>query len=1050
MSVGFNSAKAQNTSLTTSWFNQEIEKIRNISDGIQTTQYVEGTNERKLLESIKTIPTIILEQYATTTSFYERQYSSYPDGPNKVAKILFSSIQATVERLDKEIRVKVDDGFKTMPNVSKTEWNKISNIIDEMATAVEDAKKEMNSFFDSPKIIAETIGEISNVLKSTGKEDDTIIKSLLGVLSATMDTLNSNEYIKEYTFGDTNKKFSLFSDMVEKLEDGWKAIDINTTNDPVIKKAYEDSNEKIRSLRAKLNSTATTVVSNAVVYNTTYEPPESGCPKGAPFMSFNPTRDSIVSHPACSVVGYLINLLLTGINKMLVIFVSWAGAFFDWIMEIGVYGFSDWVTNSGAYDIWRTIILALVTSLLLPLVFYLIIRMLIDNDTSNIEKILPKILFTALFVYFSFSIVGWIIDQSNILTIYTYRSMTGGGTQAISDILDRVLSPTKAALDNLSMGDWSSTPLYLLQVIISSVSLMVIFQGATLIFARTVTLLLAMIFSPLMLLPVGIHSFIDKYRDMVIKYFSNGVLMGPIFMFLLLLGVQVGAVAGNIVGTNNIETLNSATGAGSGVLAAAITSILVIIVLQLAITVAKNLSGELGVLLAQKVSAFTGNLALGGTGSALRNTLGRFAVKAQAKGWMKGKEGTGRHRLMTKLYGSLGKNTYDVRGTKAFKSAAGTSLGKNIGLNDLGTASRSSAKSRLDKQMYDASRYYNSLGNDGKKRYINSLRNSIPGSYNHSIADKLEGKNGDRYTSSLKEKMENDAEFNNKFNTANKEKDEGLREQEMSKVMDEHFKEEGRGDKHFSETINKPENANLKKEYVKIMREEKDEAKRTEKLQTFINDKFSKSSSSNTSGPTQPSTPTPTTPTSPTSAPAPTSATSTPPASPSNTTSNTSSRVSRGQAPSVSDIVAQQRLKERLREKYGTSERMENGKIVKEYDKQLLDNRIRDQKSQREDQYQENVLREVKKKEEKTREERGRPEADKKNILAQGSLKERLQQKYNKEAIKEYKRNQEETYQEKVLKEAREKGGIQENYKNNPIVSIGQSSNSPTFTTSDA
>lgn len=670
--------------------------------------------------------------------------------------------------------------------------------------------------------------------------------------------------------------------------------------------------------------TNNSVIMPATPVATTFSYELSKCPKGVPFMSFNGS-DSIVNTQSCSIVAYLINMLVDGINQMLNIFVSWAGVLFDWIMEIGVYGFSDWVTNSGAYDIWRKIILALVTSLLLPLIFYLIIRMLIDNDTSNIEKVLPKILFTALFVYFSFTIVGWIIDQSNILTIYTYRSMTGGGTQPISDILEKVLAPTTSALDNLSMGDWSSTPLYLLQVIISSVSLMVIFQGAILIFARTVTLLLAMIFSPLMLMPVGIHSLIDKYRDMVIKYFSNGVLLGPIFMFLLLLGIQVGDVAGNIVGTNSADVLNSAAGAGSGVLSAAITSVLVIIVLQLAITVAKNLSGELGTLLSQKVSAFTGGLALGGTGSALRNTVGRFAMKAQEKGWMKGKEGSARHKMMTKLYGNLGKSTFDVRGTKAFKAAAGTSLGKNIGLGDLGKSSTSTAKTRFDRKLASEAAYHNTLSDDGKDRNIKRLKNPLLSVF------------GTRYRTDIANKLDKKNKRKQNTNTATT----------NSGVV--------------GATQNTSQNSNLAGSST-----------------VGANSAVGQNS-------TQVSPPSPST-IAPNSIPNSQSDRNigASPEGPSGPGKDSSSRYSDSPSPvrqeensippmPSSKSLSQHRLKERLREKYGTHERMEDGKIVRRFDQQLLDNRRRDLKTtqrnierEEENKYQDNVLREAKERDKKT------------------------------------------------------------------------------------
>lgn len=136
--------------------------------------------------------------------------------------------------------------------------------------------------------------------------------------------------------------------------------------------------------------------------------------------------------------------------------VKLVGQLFDWVISFSIYNFNDWVTNSNAYHVWRNVILSLVTSLLLPLVFYMIIRMLIDNDTSRIKKFFVLISSLCLF---SFAIVGWIIDQTNVLSIYLYRSMHDPG-QTLGDSLKRILAIDTAAV-GIAKADWTtSIPTY--------------------------------------------------------------------------------------------------------------------------------------------------------------------------------------------------------------------------------------------------------------------------------------------------------------------------------------------------------------------------------------------------------------------------------------------------------------------------------------------------------------------------------------------------------------------------------------------------------------
>ncbi|MDQ1281714.1 MAG: hypothetical protein QG630_65 [Patescibacteria group bacterium] len=335
------------------------------------------------------------------------------------------------------------------------------------------------------------------------------------------------------------------------------------------------------------------------------------------FFSFF-TDNSIMADPACSVGAYLINIIIEGINGLVNIIVDLAGALFDWVYNTGVINFKDWVEGSKAYVIYKTIILSLIVSLMTFLVFYLIIRRLIDDDGEKMNKILPRIIILALFVYFSFTITGWIIDESNKITIMIYRSMTkqdAKNPQGISDVLKKTLSIDNGGKNSggtgiagnfkVSKGDWDAVPFTLGQLAVSIVSVFVLFQGAILILSRTIILLLCMIFSPIMLFPDGLTEFTDKYKKLVMDNFTGNVLLGPVFMFLVLLAVQIGQVASDMVGSGP-TTPGGAPEGTSGFLGGIISSVLVIVVLQLAISASKSLSGSMGEKLGGVIGKYAG------------------------------------------------------------------------------------------------------------------------------------------------------------------------------------------------------------------------------------------------------------------------------------------------------------------------------------------------------------------------------------------------------------------------------------------------------------
>lgn len=539
------------------------------------------------------------------------------------------------------------------------------------------------------------------------------------------------------------------------------------------------------------------------------------------------TLMEVISAPStnCSVVAFLINLTLVGIGKVFGYLLILAGDLFNWSMNFSIVHFNDWVTNSQAYDIWRDVVLALITSLLLPLVFYLIIRMLIDNDAENIKKLLPRILITAIFVYFSFYIAGWLIDRANEISIYMYRSLHG--SEPFGDSIIKVLGVDTGSLGSAA-AQWDATLFLITKVIVVGVGIFVILQGGILIFVRSIVLILALIFSPLMLLPIGLNKYIDKYRDMVINNFTNSAIMAPIFMLLLLVAMKIGEKASDFIKLNS--SLNSISSAAipenvsNGFIGATISSVFVIIVLQIAITVAKQMSGEIGQAISGKISSLSGNAVFGGAAMGLRTATKWGTNTEKFQGWMKKNEGTNRGRIMSTLVNKTQNSTMDVRNTKGFEKLTG---GINGEKNVFGTGSQRTIKSKFEKDYAEARKYHNSLSEEGKKRNLKRLRGAFGGINGEEIANRLEGKNSGL---TLKERVNAEGAFNSKLDKANKEKNEIKRKDSILKILDEHFSDNGKGENYLSKELEKPENKELKEKIDNINKTQKDENERKKEI----------------------------------------------------------------------------------------------------------------------------------------------------------------------------------------------------------------------------
>lgn len=659
----------------------------------------------------------------------------------------------------------------------------------------------LNELHYGPEKLESVITKITSELESADNEEDEVIKKITTSLISAKQTYtkyifdNKDHYSPEtVAYTAYSKAINVILNTVDSLMD----FDSNTlksiSNDSKVNSAYVNIKQILKDVNTELVGSGT-IVDNTLDRDTAIYKSEHSCPPGVGFWDFiNPLSTTDMS--SCSIVAYLVNQLLDFINWTFYLLLTLIVSLFNWSINFGIENFSNLIEGSGAYLIYQKIILALLVSLILPFVFYLIIRALLDNDTDKLQKILPRLLFTALFVYFSFTICGLIIDQANIFTL-KIASTLNSSSQPLADSIKTSIVGNSNTFTNAtskipSPGSSDSILVYLIQVLITGTAILVFAQATALIFLRAVILLLCLIFSPIMLLPNGIHSKIDEYKKMLTTYFTNNVLLAPIFMFLVLIALKIANVGAGLVDSANLPTVGDQS---SSFIAAAVSGVISIIVLMLAISIAKKMSGSLGTAIGGKISALTGRVAFGSISGLAKGGVNTLANSERFKGWVA--KGGRAGRVANNLVNTMQNQTYDLRNSKTFQKATG---------NTFGSGTRLSAEDTFNRKYNKERAYHNILNEESKEKHLSRLNSYFA---TKPIARKL--KNNDY--SSVNDTLKSNQKFSKKFDKANGIQDETKREKALNQELDKHFKANGKGDKYFSTEMNKPENQKFKKDF---------------------------------------------------------------------------------------------------------------------------------------------------------------------------------------------------------------------------------------------
>ncbi len=240
-----------------------------------------------------------------------------------------------------------------------------------------------------------------------------------------------------------------------------------------------------------------------------------------------------VNDALINISSWIANQIIYVVGQLLLIAIN---------ILIKVASFNDFI-NANIVNIGWVIIrdianLAIVI-VLLVISFYTVL----DKQTYEYKKMLPRLIAAAILVNFSKTITGLMIDVGQVIMmtfVHAFQDIAVGNLTygfGLQDILS-VRNTAQGAGFGAEISDWSVFGALVLGVIMVSVALGVVTVMAVMLLVRIVALWLLIIFSPVAyvagLLPGG-----EKFSSQWWQNFSKYITFGPVLAFLFWLSMTV-------------------------------------------------------------------------------------------------------------------------------------------------------------------------------------------------------------------------------------------------------------------------------------------------------------------------------------------------------------------------------------------------------------------------------------------------------------------------------------------------------------------------------
>lgn len=394
------------------------------------------------------------------------------------------------------------------------------------------------------------------------------------------------------------------------------------------------------------------------------------------------------------IIGTVIQFIGFAVFTFAAIITSWTGQLLDFFIEMSLN------TNSYGLDgieVGWQVFRDLVNIVFIFFVLYIGFMTILQGSNFETRRILINLVLVGIFVNFSFFLTGLVIDIGNIAAGSIYNAITTdtvkvGGKLNEALNLGQILAASEAStLDDIMTGI-----IYLLSALLLMVASFVFFAGGFLFISRTVILMVLLLLSPVafvaMILPNTRRRFFEPWFGRLI----GNTFLAPIF--LLLIGVVIliadtpglQALADGTVGTGNPLAAQASASKNPffGVSGLIINFVILIGLMVAALSIAKQMAGEIGNLSTKWAGKLTG-AGVGAVGILGRNTLGRNSATALQKygdkwhsdAYDPKKNFVTRYaaRARLKSYDAMQRSSFDARNSKKISTAFGSTVGSALG-----------------------------------------------------------------------------------------------------------------------------------------------------------------------------------------------------------------------------------------------------------------------------------------------------------------------------------------------------------------------------------
>lgn len=364
---------------------------------------------------------------------------------------------------------------------------------------------------------------------------------------------------------------------------------------------------------------------------------------------------------------------------------------FEFSIQAGVVQFSSLVSKTGTETAWLTDIWSTIRDILnIAVIFVLLysaIQVIVGRG-GEIKKLIAGVILFGVLTNFSLFLTKAAVDISNVIALEFYQQMrttplsdtsfSGGLGATVVTItgLTNLYDPKpEGGISGSLKGSENllrESILFRLAMIFVFVAVAFVFLQAAFVFiARTLSLILLMIFSPLMFAG-GVFAPLQDWIKKWHKEFIGQLTVAPLFMVLLYV---VLTVMGSLIKAVNEKLINGENDLFSFLALIILTSALTIFGFGAALSKAKEYSGSIGGKFAgwgSKLSGYgmskiySGTLGMAGRGistgiaRASQQTIGRLGEKASKV------QGTGLVSTLVRNTGNAVKDkSFDIRNTKA-------------------------------------------------------------------------------------------------------------------------------------------------------------------------------------------------------------------------------------------------------------------------------------------------------------------------------------------------------------------------------------------------